>query len=64
MHLGASIVVPVATEKKISEQISVRFSLSIGQLIGNSVCPPVLGMVLSEAMYSAGLTSTRLAWQP
>ena len=36
----------------------------LGQLIGNSVCPPVLGMVLSEAMYSAGLTSTRLAWQP
>ena len=36
----------------------------IGQMIGNSVCPPVLGMVLSEAMHSAGLTSTRLAWQP
>ena len=32
----------------------------IGQLIGNSVCPPVLGMALSEALYSAGLTATKL----
>ena len=34
----------------------------VGQLIGNSVCLPVMGMVLSEAMYAAGLTSSKLAW--
>ena len=36
----------------------------IGQMIGNSVCPPVLGMVLSKAMLAAGLTSKELAWKP
>lgn len=34
----------------------------IGQLLGNSVCPPVIGMVLAEAMYAAGLTTTKLVW--
>lgn len=35
----------------------------VGQMIGNSVCPPVIGMLLSEAMYAAGLTSKKLEWK-
>ena len=33
-----------------------------GQLIGNSLCPPVIGMLLSETLYAAGLTAKNLKW--
>ena len=36
----------------------------IGQMIGNSVPPPVMAMVLSESMFAAGLTANKLVWSP
>ena len=34
----------------------------VGQLIGNSLCPPVIGMLPSETMRAAGLTAKKLKW--
>jgi DNA (cytosine-5)-methyltransferase 1 len=34
-----------------------------GQLVGNSVCLPVMGMILAEALYAAGLTAKKLVWK-
>jgi len=33
-----------------------------GQLVGNSVCLPVMGMILAEALYAAGLTTKKFMW--
>ena len=53
-EFDASCDVPLQAAKLSKRQV--------GQLIGNSVCPPVIGMLLSETMCAAGLTAKKLKW--